>query len=92
MENLLQNDYITALIVLVVQFLFLWLRTLNIMYTSEKKLIPTLITGNLVAICMLVGASIGFKTIMEFRIIPLIGHLIGGSLGVIYSFKFKGEK
>lgn len=87
MEILAINPWWSGLIVLITQVIFLYARTLNVIYTAERKLIHTLITGNIIGIAWLISISLGVNALMTLQWQPIAGHLIGGSVGVIMAFK-----
>lgn len=92
MKEVISNPWLAGLVVLITQIVFLYFRTLNVMYTAEKKLWPSILTGNAIGIAWLISIAIGAKAIMEFQWQPLLGHILGGSLGVYWGFKTKGIK
>jgi uncharacterized protein YebE (UPF0316 family) len=87
MEQLFNNPWLSALIVLITQIFFVYFRTLNVIYNSEKKLIPTIITGNIIGICWLITISFGITAVINLQWQPIAAHIIGGTVGVIYGFK-----
>lgn len=78
-ENL--TDWQLALIVFTSQTAFLWLRTLNVIYTSRLNVLAAIITGVGIGISWLIAVAIGVDSILELKILPLIGHIGGGALG-----------
>jgi NAD/NADP transhydrogenase beta subunit len=81
MIEILNNEYLSAVIILVSQICFLYLRTLNVIYTAEKKMLGSIITNNGIGIAWLVTLSIGTNSIMNGQLIPIICFLVGGSIG-----------
>ena len=43
---ILSNPYLSSLIVLIAQLIFIYLKTVNVIYISERKLIPAILSGN----------------------------------------------
>lgn len=41
-EEVLNNPYLSAIVVFVSQIVFIYLRTLNVIYTSERKIWPAI--------------------------------------------------
>ena len=78
-ENLQQWQL--ALIVFISQTIFLWFRTLNVIYTSKLKMIPSILTGVGIGISWLIAVAIGVNSILKLEILPLMGHILGGALG-----------
>ena len=89
MDELIKSPWWSSLIILVTQIIFLYARTLNVMFTSEKKMIPALITGNIIGIAWLISIAIGANAILTMQWQPICAHIIGGSVGVIIGFKHK---
>lgn len=87
MEQITNTPYIAAIIVLLTQIIFLYFRTLNVIYVSEKRILPSIITGNLIGIAWLISITIGANAIMNLQWQPILAHLIGGSLGTYWGFK-----
>ncbi len=89
MEDLIKNPWMAGLAVTISQIIFLYLRTLNVMYTAERKLWGTLITGNGISLAWLFSLSLGANAMIEGQWQPIIGTMVGGTIGVIMSFKTK---
>jgi hypothetical protein len=84
-----------GIIVFISQTVFLWFRTLNVIYTSKLKVIPSVLTGIGIGISWLIAVAIGVNSILKLEPIPIIGHLLGGALGTIlglYKEKKKQKK
>ena len=92
MEEILGNPYLSAIVVLFSQIIFIYLRTLNVIYTAERKMIPSIITGNGIGLAWLVSMSIGADSIMQGEIIPIIAFLIGGTLGTYWGIKKESKR
>ncbi len=78
-ENL--SNLQLASIVFVSQTIFLWFRTLNVVYTSKLMVIPSILTGVGIGLSWLIAVSIGVNSILELKVLPIIGHIAGGALG-----------
>jgi len=87
MIEIMKNPWLSSLIVLITQILFVYCRTLNVIYTSDRKLIPTIITGNIIGICWLVTMSMGVSAMLNLQWQPILAHLLGGTAGVVLGFK-----
>ena len=87
MVEIANNSYIAAIVVLFTQITFLYFRTLNVIYVAEKKIVPSIVTGNLIGIAWLVSITIGANAIMNLQWEPILAHLVGGSLGTYWGFK-----
>lgn len=95
MEELLKYPLLLTSFVFFAQLLFIYLRTLNVIYTTDGKIIKTVVTGMVMSFVWLVSTSIGLNSAIEAitsifngtkfnseLILPLIGYLGGGGLGV----------
>ena len=78
-----------GLIVLVSQIAFLWLRTLNIKYTSNGNILGAIVTGNGIGIMWMIGIAVGANAMMEGHIFPIAMHLVGGTIGTYLGMRKK---
>jgi hypothetical protein len=92
MKEILSNPYLSALVVLFSQIVFIYLRTVNVIYTAEKRLVPAIISGNGIGLAWLVSMSIGANSIMQGEILPIVTFLLGGSLGTYWGIKKESKK
>lgn len=86
-KEILDNPYYAAVVVFISQIVFIYLRTLNVIYTSEKRIWPAIWTGNGVGISILISFAIGTKSVLGGELIPLFMFLLGGSLGTYYGVR-----
>lgn len=87
MIHIMKDPWLSSGVILLTQVLFVYFRTLNIIYTSEKRLIPTILTGNVIGICWLLTISLGVSAILNLQWQPILAHLLGGTVGVLLGFK-----
>jgi len=91
------NDHILTLTVFVffTQIVFIYLRTINVIYTTEGKKHKTAFTGMIMSLIWLVSTSIGLNSAIAaitsflngesydwMLMFPLIGYVSGGGIGV----------
>ena len=88
-EIIREDAWLSALIVLITQIFFVFFRTLNVIYNAERRLWPTIITGNVIGLCWLITISFGINAVFEMQWQPIAAHLIGGTVGVITGFKIE---
>lgn len=82
-----------AIIVFVSQTLFLWFRTLNVVYTARIEVVPAVLTGLGIGVFWLVAMTIGVDSVLKMSPLPIVAHLTGGALGtVIGLYKEKKKK
>lgn len=86
------NSVELAFIVCFTQMAFLWFRTVNIKATSDHNIFKAIWSGNGLALVWIVSVSIGVKSIMNGDILPIIGHLVGGTIGTIFGIKYYESK
>ena len=89
MKDILVNPWYGAGIVLITQILFIYLRTINVIYTAEKKMVPSILTGVGIGSFWLIGIAIGADAILELKWQPIVAHLSGGVIGTYYGLKGK---
>lgn len=86
-KELLSNPWMAAAIVFVTQIIFLYLRTLNVIYTAERKVLGTILTGNGVSISWLLSMSIGLNSMFTGDWQPIVAFLVGGTIGTYWGIK-----
>lgn len=87
MEELLDNQLLSSLIVFLSQVSFIYLRTLNVIYTVERKIWPAIATGVGIGLLTLVSFSIGVKSFLGGEVLPVVVFLLGGALGTYWGIK-----
>jgi hypothetical protein len=92
MKEILANPYLSAFVVLISQIIFIYLRTINVIYTAERKMVPAIISGNGIGLAWLVSISIGGNSIMHGEFLPILAFLIGGTLGTYWGIKKEMNK
>jgi hypothetical protein len=85
MLNYIDNTWITALIILVNQFLFLYLRTKNVYQISHDKIWPAIATGMLLGISWLISAGLSIDALFKLQWQPIVGYLFGGAVGTYWA-------
>lgn len=86
-KEILANPWYAATIVFITQIIFLYLRTLNVLYTSERHVWGTVLTGNGVSISWLISMSIGLNSMLTGDWQPIVAFLIGGTIGTYWGIK-----
>jgi hypothetical protein len=92
MKEIIANPYLSSFVVLISQIVFIYLRTINVIYTSERRMIPAIISGNGIGLAWLVSISIGGNSIMHGEFLPILAYLIGGTLGTYWGIKKETSK
>ena len=86
-QDIMDNPIWSSVIVFLSQLVFIYLRTLNVIYTAEKKIWPSIFTGMGVGMLTLISFSIGIKSVLSGEITPIILFLLGGALGTYWGIK-----
>ena len=92
MKEIIANPYLSSFVVLISQIVFIYLRTINVIYTSERRMIPAIISGNGIGLAWLVSISIGGNSIMHGELLPILAYLVGGTLGTYWGIKKETSK
>jgi multisubunit Na+/H+ antiporter MnhF subunit len=75
---------IQAIIVLISQIVFVFLRTVNVKTIADNKLSLAILSGSAMAITGLLSMAIGIHSILDKQLLPVIAYLIGGSIGTFW--------
>jgi len=81
-----------TIIVFFTQIIFVWLRTLNVVYISKLLILPSILTGIGIGFAWLVSITIGVNALMDYQPLPLIGHLLGGVIGTYVGLVIEKKK
>ncbi len=87
MEDLLENQILSSIIVFLSQVAFIYLRTLNVIFTVDRRMWPAIFTGVGIGLLTLISFSIGVKSFLGGEILPVIVFLLGGALGTYWGIK-----
>jgi len=91
-KELIQDPWIASVIIFVTQVVFLYMRTLNVIYTSERRMWGTILTGNGVSLFWLVSMSIGMNSMLTGAWQPIVAFIIGGTLGTYWGIKMESKR
>lgn len=89
MSEIVNNPWWAGLVVLITQIVFIYCRTINVIYVAEKKMIPAILSGNAIGIVWLISIAIGANAIMNLQWQPVAAHIIGGTVGTYYGLRRK---
>ena len=87
LKELLLNPWYASIIVFVTQILMLYLRTINIIYTTERNMVGAVWSNNGVALTWLISMTIGMHSMVSGDWQPIIGFLLGGTIGTYWGLK-----
>jgi len=91
-RELIQDPWYASIIIFVTQVAFLYLRTLNVIYTSERNMWATIWTGNGVSLFWLVSMSIGMNSMLTGAWQPIVAFILGGTIGTYWAVKKESKK
>jgi hypothetical protein len=89
---MLDNIYLASFVVFISQIAFVYLRTINVIYTADRNLWGSIITGNGIGLTWLIVTSIGVSSVLKGEFIPIIFFLLGGTIGNYIAIKQKQNK
>lgn len=92
LENYLKNVWFLSTSVFIFQIIFVYLRTINVIYTSEKKVMPAIVSGALSGLFWLLATAIGTSSVLSGVWQPIVAHLIGGAIGTYLGIKLEKNK
>lgn len=84
MEYILSSPWLSALVVLITQIIFIYLRTINIIYTSDKRVLPATVSSIVLSFAWLISTSIGLNSFLNGQWQPIVAFLIGNGIGSYY--------
>jgi len=86
-KELLLNPWYGTIVIFLTQIFMLYLRTLNIVYTTNKNIFGALWSNTLFASAWLISTTIGMNSILTGQWQPMIGFVIGGAIGTYLGMK-----
>lgn len=63
------------------------MRTINVIYTTEKRVWPTIISNLGISVTWLLSVGITTKSILDGSWQPILAYLIGGTIGTYFGIK-----
>lgn len=87
MKEIMNNPLWSSLIVFASQIVFIYLRTINMIYTADRRIWPSIFTGMGVGLLTLISFSIGVKSVLSGEVIPIAVFLVGGAVGAYLGIK-----
>lgn len=76
------DTYEMAFIVFITQLIFIWLRTANLKHVTQGKMFLAMLSNNGIAVAWMISVTIGVSSLLNGEVIPILAHLVGGSIGV----------
>jgi hypothetical protein len=75
--------------VIVLQFMFIFFRTLNVIYTAHNNLLGAMVTGLMVNILWIVTTYYGIEAFENGNVALAIAYLAGGQIGIYWGMRKK---
>lgn len=91
-KEIILNPWHAAILVFFTQILMLYLRTINIIYTTNHNIFGAIWSNNGVAITWLLSMTIGMNSMLSGNIQPIVGFLLGGSIGTYWGLRMEIKK
>lgn len=75
------------ILIIVSQFAFVFVRTLNIKYTAHDNLLGAMITGLMINVLWITTTYYGIKAFNENNLLLATAYLSGGQLGIYWGMR-----
>jgi hypothetical protein len=82
----------TSIMIFILQFIWIGLRTLNVIYTTQYDIWGVIWTGFIISGCWLITITVGVTAMEENETSTLICYVVGGNLGAVTSLILKKYK
>ena len=86
-NELLVNPWHAAVLIFTTQILMLYLRTINIFYTTKNNIFGAIWSNNGVAATWLLSMTIGMNSMLIGQWQPILAFLLGGTIGTYWGMK-----
>ena len=91
-DFIINHEIWAAVITMVVQIVFIYLRTVNVAAIADRKLWLAVFSGVGIGLSWMISTSLSVTSVIEFKLLPILAHLIGGALGTYWGFLTAGNK
>jgi len=91
-EFIINHEYWASIITFVVQIIFIYLRTVNVAAIADRKIWLAILSGIGIGISWIASTTLSVTSVIEFQFLPVVAHLIGGSLGTWWGMITPGVK
>lgn len=91
-DFIINHEVWAAAITMVVQIVFIYLRTINVAAIADRKLWLSIFSGVGIGLSWMISTSLSVTSVIEFKILPIIAHIIGGVLGTYWGFLTAGKR
>jgi len=87
MDIILDNVHYSCIFVLINQLAFMYFRTINIIHTTKGMLVRATLSNAATTIIMLLGSTVGIKSVLDGEWSVVAFYLIGSTVGQILGMK-----
>jgi len=88
-KELLSNPWYASIAIFATQIFMLFFRTINIIYTTERKIFGAVWSNAGVASTWLLSMTIGMSSMLAGTWQPIVAFLIGGAIGTYLGLKLE---
>jgi len=89
----LDNIYFSSFLICILQIIFFYARSLNIIHVNNLQITKAIISTNVISVLWLLSMTIGVNAILKDSWFPILGYMIGSSIGTFIPLnKKKKEK
>lgn len=86
-EEILNHPILASFIVFISQIAFIYFRTLNLIYTVERRTWPAILTGICIGILTLLSFTIGVESLKNGDFLTVFVFLVGGAIGTWWGIR-----
>ena len=88
---ILADSVLAGFVIFISQLIFIGLRTINVMYTSDRNIKASIITGFGISMAWLISISLGINSVLTGDWFPILMFVIGGGIGTYIGFKIENK-
>ena len=86
-KEILENPYYSSVVVFVTQIIFLYLRTVNVIYTTKHRMTGAILTNVGTSITWVISTGFSINSFISGFWLPIVAFVLGGVVGTYYGIK-----
>lgn len=86
-KEILENQYYSSVVVFVTQIAFLYFRTVNVIYTTQRRTVGAILTNIGTSITWVVSTGFSMNSFITGSWLPIVSFVLGGIIGTYYGIK-----
>src|ERR1035437_468859 len=90
-KELIANPWVSSVVVFITQIIIFYLRTMNIIYTVDRKILAAVLSSSGVNLLGLISMAVGVSSLMAGEWQSIVTLLIGGSIGTYLGMKTESK-